>query len=194
MNYTSIALILLLTTACSGGSSYEESSPDPITENVEAPKQAAPAKAATPKKAAVVASDPVDALDIGAMPAGAWTDQAVANVELDGGLVVEYFTVGEGPIVKKYKRVLVNYQGWVKGTSEFFDSSFTRGAPIQFPVGAGGVIAGWDDGFQGMPVGSRARLHIPGDMGYGANGNPLAGIPGNAELIFDVSLVSIINN
>lgn len=192
MKYTSIALLLLLTTACSEGTSHQVAGPAAVTENIEAQGKAAPAKAVLPKKVGVVASAPVDSLEIGVMPEAAWPDQAVAKVELDGGLVVEYFAVGEGPIVKKYKRVLVHYQGWVKGTDELFDSSFTRGAPLEFPVGAGGVIAGWDDGFQGMSVGSRARLHVPAAMGYGPGGNPMVGIPGNADLIFDVSLVSII--
>ena len=148
------------------------------------------AKVVTPKKPGVVAGEPQDAMEIGGMPDGAWSDQAVAKVELERGLVVEYFTVGEGPLPKKHKQVMVHYQGWVKGSGQFFDSSFQAGAPLEFPLGIGRVIPGWDDGIMTMPAGSRARLHIPAAMAYGQGSRP--GIPANSNLVFDVHLVAII--
>ena len=71
-----------------------------------------------------------------------------------------------------------------------FDSSYDRGTPIDFPVGMGQVIAGWDEGIMLLNKGDKARFVIPSDLGYGAQG---AGgvIPPNATLIFDVELMDI---
>jgi len=87
----------------------------------------------------------------------------------------------------------MHYTGWLKtadgkkGTK--FDSSVDRGQPFQFTLG-GGVIAGWNEGVQGMKVGGKRELIIPSALGYGARG---AGnvIPPNADLIFDVELLEI---
>ncbi len=90
--------------------------------------------------------------------------------------------------------VTVHYTGWLRnddGTAGAkFDSSKDRNDPFQFPLGAGHVIKGWDEGVQGMKVGGARRLTIPASLGYGARG---AGgvIPPNATLIFDVELLKV---
>jgi FKBP-type peptidyl-prolyl cis-trans isomerase len=102
-------------------------------------------------------------------------------------------TVGTGPEATAGKHVSVHYTGWLhdaaaegqKGAK--FDSSLDRGQLFDFPLGAGHVIQGWDQGVVGMKVGGKRTLIIPSEMGYGARG---AGgvIPPNATLVFDVEL------
>lgn len=103
---------------------------------------------------------------------------------------------GEGAEAEAGMEVSVHYTGWLydpdaadnKGTK--FDSSLDRGQPFTFPLGAGMVIPGWDEGVAGMKVGGQRTLIIPPDMGYGAQGSG-ALIPPNATLIFDVELLDM---
>lgn len=105
-------------------------------------------------------------------------------------------TVGEGDVAEAGQTVSVHYTGWLYDTSEEenrgekFDSSVDRGQPFEFPLGAGKVIKGWDEGVAGMQIGGKRTLIIPAEMGYGARG---AGgkIPPNATLLFDVELLGI---
>ncbi len=112
----------------------------------------------------------------------------------NSGLQYEDVTVGEGAEAKAGDHVTVHYTGWLQnddGTpGAKFDSSKDRNDPFQFPLGAGNVIKGWDEGVQGMKVGGARRLIIPASLGYGARG---AGgvIPPNATLIFDVELLGV---
>lgn len=104
--------------------------------------------------------------------------------------------LGEGAEATAGSHVSVHYTGWLydeaaadhKGKK--FDSSRDRSEPFDFPLGAGRVIKGWDQGFDGMKVGGQRTLIIPASMGYGARG---AGgvIPPNATLIFDVELLGV---
>jgi FKBP-type peptidyl-prolyl cis-trans isomerase FkpA len=105
------------------------------------------------------------------------------------GLVIEDTVVGEGAEAKAGQHVTVHYTGWLASGSKF-DSSKDRGEPFAFPLGGRRVIAGWDEGVQGMRVGGTRRLTIPPELGYGARG---AGgiIPPNATLVFEVDLLSI---
>ena len=104
--------------------------------------------------------------------------------------------VGTGAEAKTGQTVSVHYTGWLYEASasdkhgEQFDSSRTRGTPFKFPLGAGRVIKGWDQGVVGMKVGGQRTLTIPASLGYGARG---AGgkIPPNATLVFDVELMGI---
>jgi FKBP-type peptidyl-prolyl cis-trans isomerase len=97
--------------------------------------------------------------------------------------------VGAGDVAVAGKTVSVHYTGWLENGKKF-DSSVDRGQPFSFPLGAGRVIKGWDEGVQGMKIGGKRKLTIPSDLGYGSRG---AGgvIPPNATLIFDVELLGV---
>ena len=97
--------------------------------------------------------------------------------------------VGTGDVAVAGKTASVHYTGWLENGKKF-DSSVDRGQPFSFPLGAGRVIKGWDEGVQGMKVGGKRKLTIPSDLGYGPRG---AGgvIPPNATLIFDVELLGV---
>jgi FKBP-type peptidyl-prolyl cis-trans isomerase FkpA len=97
--------------------------------------------------------------------------------------------VGTGAEALAGKTVSVHYTGWLTDGTKF-DSSKDRGQPFSFPLGAGRVIKGWDEGVAGMKVGGKRTLVIPPDLGYGARGAPGA-IPPNATLKFEVELLDV---
>ena len=112
---------------------------------------------------------------------------------LPSGLQYHDSTTGSGAEACAGQQVSVHYTGWlysdgVKGAK--FDSSKDRNDPFEFPLGAGHVIRGWDEGVQGMKVGGTRLLVIPPQLGYGARG---AGgvIPPNATLLFEVELLAV---
>lgn len=111
------------------------------------------------------------------------------DVTTASGLQYVDQTVGNGDAAVAGKTVTVHYTGWLENGKKF-DSSVDRGQPFSFPLGAGRVIKGWDEGVQGMKVGGKRKLTIPANLGYGARG---AGgvIPPNATLIFDVELLGV---
>ncbi len=96
---------------------------------------------------------------------------------------------GKGPKVKKGDVVVVQYLGKIWKTGKVFDSTWDRGQPAAFPIGIGGVIAGWDNGLVGQRVGSRLLLVIPPADGYGSAGQPDAGIAGDDTLVFAVDIL-----
>lgn len=107
----------------------------------------------------------------------------------DSGLRYKIEEKGTGAKAEKGKTVAVHYTGMLTDGS-VFDSSHKRNRPIEFPLGKGHVIAGWDEGIALLQEGGQARLVVPSHLGYGAQG---AGgvIPPNATLIFDVELVKV---
>lgn len=105
------------------------------------------------------------------------------------GLVIDELEVGSGDRAEKGKTVSVHYTGWLTDGRKF-DSSKDRNEAFNFPLGAGHVIRGWDEGVEGMQVGGKRKLTIPPELGYGARG---AGgvIPPNATLVFEVELLAV---
>ena len=119
--------------------------------------------------------------------------KAQDTITTSSGLRYVQHEAGAGEKASAGDSVVVHYTGWLyvdgeKGNK--FDSSVDRGQPFRFPLGAGRVIGGWDEGVAGMRPGGKRTLIIPPALGYGAQG---AGgvIPPNATLIFDVELLEI---
>jgi FKBP-type peptidyl-prolyl cis-trans isomerase len=108
----------------------------------------------------------------------------------EGGLMIEEVKAGDGALATKGKTVSVHYTGKLTNGTKF-DSSLDRGQPIEFVLGAGMVIKGWDQGIEGMKVGGKRKLTIPPELAYGARGTPGGPIPPNATLVFDVELVGV---
>ncbi|MCW4456349.1 FKBP-type peptidyl-prolyl cis-trans isomerase [Flavobacterium sp. MXW15] len=117
-----------------------------------------------------------------------------------GGSIAEFqkldTVAGDGAEAVAGHDVTVHYSGWLYDENAAdkhgrkFDSSLDRGEPFTFPLGAGKVIRGWDEGMAGMKVGGKRTLMIPAEYGYGARG---AGgvIPPNASLVFEVELLDV---
>jgi FKBP-type peptidyl-prolyl cis-trans isomerase FkpA len=104
--------------------------------------------------------------------------------------------VGTGREAQKGRRLSVHYTGWLYDPAQpdmkgrMFDSSRDRG-PFDFVLGAGQVIPGWDQGFDGMKIGGRRRLIIPSALAYGVDGAGNGIIPPNATLIFEMELLDV---
>ena len=95
---------------------------------------------------------------------------------------------GDGAVVEAGDLLLADYLGQVWG-GEVFDNSYDRGAPAAFAIGVGQVVSGWDEGLVGQKIGSRVLLSLPPALGYGAAGNPNAGIAGTDTIVFVVDIV-----
>jgi FKBP-type peptidyl-prolyl cis-trans isomerase len=112
-----------------------------------------------------------------------------AMTKTPSGLRYQDLAPGDGAEAKAGKNVSVHYTGWLPNGEEF-DSSRDGNRPFGFTLGAGQVIAGWDEGVAGMKVGGRRKLVIPPDLGYGTAGAP-PDIPPGATLVFDVELLEV---
>ncbi|TAH51055.1 MAG: FKBP-type peptidyl-prolyl cis-trans isomerase [Chloroflexota bacterium] len=128
-------------------------------------------------------------------PSGGAMPELSPNIPKVNGAVqttpsgLQYIIVqpGTGAEAKAGSTVSVDYTGYLTDGTKF-DSSI-GGKPIVFPLGAGAVIPGWDEGLQGMKVGEKRRLIIPPQLAYGAPGR--GPIPPNATLVFDVELMNV---
>jgi FKBP-type peptidyl-prolyl cis-trans isomerase len=111
------------------------------------------------------------------------------------GLVTKTLIKGTGPVVAKGQTVVAQYVGEIWRTGKVFDSSWSRGEPFGFTIGAtpGQVITGWDNGLIGQTVGSRVMLVVPPAEGYGKTGSSQAGIKGTDTLVFVVDIVGAVS-
>jgi len=116
-------------------------------------------------------------------------DITVPGGKAPESLVVQPLIEGKGAKVEKGQTITVQYTGVIWPGGESFDSSWKNGAPASFEIGAGRVISGWDKGLVGKKVGSQILLVIPPDEGYGAEGQPDAGIKGTDTLVFVVDIL-----
>ncbi|MFT3961320.1 FKBP-type peptidyl-prolyl cis-trans isomerase [Propionivibrio sp.] len=114
----------------------------------------------------------------------------MSTTTTESGLQIEEVRVGNGDAAASGQFVSVHYTGWLTDGAKF-DSSRDRDEPFEFALGQRTVIAGWDEGVQGMRVGGVRKLTIPPHLGYGARG---AGgvIPPNATLVFEIELLDIL--
>jgi FKBP-type peptidyl-prolyl cis-trans isomerase FkpA len=108
---------------------------------------------------------------------------------IPGGLVKEDLVVGKGASATSGQDIVVHYVGWLTSGQQF-DSSRARRDPLDFALGAGDVIKGWDQGIEGMKVGGKRKLTIPPALAYGDQGCGGV-IPPNATLVFEVELLEV---
>lgn len=138
----------------------------------------------------------VDDADTTAAPENAPIEERGApSIEPPSGeppteLLIEDLVEGDGEEAKPNDTIDVHYSGWAWSNGEQFDSSWERGEPLSFTVGAGQVIQGWDEGLLGMKVGGRRKITIPPQMAYGETGAGDAVGP-NETLIFVCDLVAV---
>ena len=121
-------------------------------------------------------------------------DRAKPKIKIPAGkppakLKSEDLIAGKGAAAKAGQSLSVNYVGVSYSTGKEFDTNFGSGQPFQFDLGAGGVIPGWDQGLEGMKVGGRRKLTIPGDLAYGPQGQP-PDIKPNETLVFVIDLLA----
>ncbi|XP_061720082.1 46 kDa FK506-binding nuclear protein-like [Cydia pomonella] len=108
---------------------------------------------------------------------------------ISGGVAIEDLKVGNGPVAKPGKNVMVYYEGRLKSNNKMFDNCL-KGPGFKFRLGAKEVISGWDVGVSGMRVGGKRRITCPPNMAYGAKGSPPV-IPPNSTLVFEVELKNV---
>ena len=170
----SIVAVTMLFTACSSNANNEKSSED---YKAKVKKKIAEQKKAKESAPAKLIPNPFDITGL---------EEHTTNSGLTYYLVEK---VDSGITPKPGQVVNVHYTGYLKDGTKF-DSSYDRGKPLPFTLGAGQVIKGWDEGVALLKVGEKARLVVPSYLAYGERGYPNL-IPANATLVFDVKLVSV---
>jgi peptidylprolyl isomerase len=146
--------------------------------------------AATPAATETATEAPTEAPTEAATPEATKPKVEVPKGKPPKKLVIKDIKKGTGKEATDGSTVSVQYVGVLYDGGKQFDASWDRGEPFSFPLGAGQVIQGWDEGVKGMKVGGRRELIIPPDLGYGEQGAG-ADIPPNATLIFVVDLVDV---
>lgn len=120
--------------------------------------------------------------------------QAGSEITTPSGLKIQDLRVGDGPSPQRGQTVRVHYTGWLSNGTEF-ESSYKTNRPVEFPVGVGGLIKGWDEGLMTMKLGGKRKLIIPSNLAYGPQGKPApppkVSIPPNETLTFEIELLSI---
>jgi len=115
-------------------------------------------------------------------------------IDRGDGLTVEVIQAGKGAEVTGTSEVSLRYSAFVDGVEQPFDASDESGVPLRVHLGAGAsprVIEGLARGLVGLHVGAKAKLHIPPALGWGATGNPAAGVPADAQLVYDVDVLEV---
>jgi FKBP-type peptidyl-prolyl cis-trans isomerase len=120
---------------------------------------------------------------------GGDSSQAISEVTTPSGLKIEELKLGDGATPNPGQTITVHYIGKLANGTEF-NNSYKGGAPIDFRIGVGAVIKGWDEGLMSMKVGGKRRLSIPSKLAYGPQGRPPA-IPPNSDLVFEIELLGI---
>lgn len=133
--------------------------------------------------------DPVDGLPTVKLSKRGAPTITMPKTAASTSLVVQPLITGDGPVVESGQTITVEYTGAIWDTGKVFDSSWKTTDTVQFPIGNGSVIKGWDDGLVGQTVGSQVLLVIPPDLGYGSEGNSGAGIKGTDTLVFVVDIL-----
>ena len=144
-----------------------------------------------PTQSAEPAAPAQSSSEASAAPQSTAPTSSAATAPTGGKLKIKDLKVGKGATARIGQTVTVNYTGWLMDGTKF-DSSLDRNQPFAFPLGAGKVIPGWDQGVAGMKVGGKRELIIPPQLAYGSQG---AGgvIPPDATLKFDIELLSVGN-
>ncbi len=122
-------------------------------------------------------------------PSGSHPPQPAQPVMKGGKLLITDTVKGSGAVALPGKSLTMHYRGTLLSGKQF-DSSYDRGKPFEFVLGAGQVIKGWDQGIQGMKVGGKRKLVIPPELAYGAQ-SPSPDIPPNSTLQFEVELLGV---
>lgn len=130
----------------------------------------------------------VDTSTLGAEVSVASGASSTTATNMNDKLQIVDEVVGTGAEAVAGKSITVNYSGTLTNGTKF-DSSYDRNQPFTFNLGAGEVIAGWDQGFAGMKVGGKRKLTIPASLGYGSA--DMGAIPPNSTLVFEVELLKV---